>query len=421
MNPVRASISRVDGQGSPHNLLFNPASLKVSLTNRLQDEDSGAGKGQPRQNARVTTTKLETEIVYDTTDLGQDVRDKTSELKAMAQASGQANAKAPPAPPAVTFRWGRFTYSGVIESLSETLDFWSNEGIPLRATIQLVIQNVNGELDTNTSGVASAIAVVNPPSGGTGATGVAASAGDPGAGRAIAAMNGMESMRFGAGASVGISAGISVGVSGGVQLQAAAGFSIGFSIGISVSAGIGFGIGASADAGFGFGAGASAGFGAGAPSGAQGLASGSAGGSAAGSVGSSPGSGPAASAGAGAAAGFGAAAGASLGASASAGFAAAAANGAMAAVAAAAGASANTASPYGAAATAGVPASSGAFSGLGPSRAATLSYRIDPGRLLPPPVPVSGPATRFDIIGRAISLSSPGLSADVSGGVRFVQ
>jgi hypothetical protein len=421
MNPVRATISRVDGQGSSHNLLFNPASLKVSLSNRLQDEDSSAGKGQPRQNARVTTTKLETEITYDTTDIGQDVRDTTSGLKSMAHASGQANASAPPAPPAVMFRWGRFTYSGVIESLTETLDFWSNEGVPLRATIQLVIQNVNGELDTNDPSIQSSIALNPIPTGGTGATGVAANAGDPGAGRAIAAMNGMESMRFGAGASVAVSAG--------VQLQAAAGFSVGFSAGIGVSAGIGFGIGASAGMGAsaGLGVGASAGFSAGASAGFG------AGASAGFGAGSSSGFGAGASAGA--SAGFGASGGATFGASASAGFStgasASAGIAASGAVGFASGRSAGFASGgvvaitgsvsnFGGTATAGAFACAGAFSGLGPSRATTISYRIDPRRVLPPPVFASGPATLFDITGRAISVSSPGLSADVSGGVRFV-
>jgi Contractile injection system tube protein len=432
MNPVRATITPVTlgrprphnppvitPSGLPHTLLFNPASLKISLTNRLQNEDSSGGKGEKIQNVHATTTKLETEILYDTTDIGQDVRNTTSALKSMAVASAAANAAAPPAPPFVQFRWGRFTYVGVIESLTETLDFWSNEGVPLRATIQLVIQNVNGQLlDTIAPGVQSGVALNPIPTGGTGATGVAANAGDPGAGRAIAAMNGMESMRFGAGAALAVSTG--------VQLQAAAGFSVGFSAGIGISAGIGFGIGASAGAGVsaGFGAGASAGFSAGASAG----------------FGASASAGFGAGASAGTSVGFGASGGASFGASASAAFSAGAsarASGASAGFAAggvagfAPGGSAGYASggvvltggsvsTYAGVATAGVSASYGAFSGLGPSRATMISYRIDPRRVLVPPVLVSGPATRFDITGRAISVSSPGLSADVSGGVRFV-
>ena len=67
--PTRATL-RVVGQSDDEamTVLFNPASLKVSLTNKLQDEESGSsgtGGGQLRQATRVTTTKLETELVFD--------------------------------------------------------------------------------------------------------------------------------------------------------------------------------------------------------------------------------------------------------------------------------------------------------------------------------------------------------------------
>ena len=84
--PALARISPLGESGAQYDVHFNPASLKVSLTNRLQDEDATGGGGQPRQNTRVTTSKLETELVYDTTDTGQDVRDKTSVLKRLATA-----------------------------------------------------------------------------------------------------------------------------------------------------------------------------------------------------------------------------------------------------------------------------------------------------------------------------------------------
>ena len=78
MSRARATL-RIVGQddNAAMTVLFNPASLKVSLTNKLQDEESGSGGGggQARQATRVTTTKLETELVFDTTHNGSDVRD----------------------------------------------------------------------------------------------------------------------------------------------------------------------------------------------------------------------------------------------------------------------------------------------------------------------------------------------------------
>ena len=305
--------------------------------------------------------------------------------------------------------------------MNETLDFWANEGVPLRATIQLVIQNVNGAIDTNVAGVATQIALNPVPTGGTGATGVATNAGDPAGGRAIAAANGMESMRFGAGAAVGVSAG--------VQLQAAAGFSVGFSAGAGASAGIGFGVGASAGAGIevgggiGFGASASASASAGAGvfagTGVGGLASAGASASSVVSAGASASAGAfaGASASAGAfadaSAGFGASAGANFGASASAGF-----GGVR--MARRPPPLADPLSHSGASASAGVLASDGAFAGLGVSSTTLTPYRLNPMRALPPPVFISGQVTQFDVTGRAIVTSSSGLSANVGGGVQFI-
>ncbi len=398
MTAAVARISRIQGGGTPHDVQFNPASLKVGLTNRIQDEDTSGTGGQPRQNTRVTTSKLETELIYDTTETGSDVRIKTKELKDMAIAAPAT----PPAPAKVEFRWGNFKFVGVIESLNETLDFWAAEGVPLRSTIQLVIQNVDGGADTNAPGDL-ATATLNPiPAGGTGTTGAATAAGDPRAGRAVAAANGIENMRMTAGGSVAVSAG--------VQLQAAAGFSL--SAGASAGAGIGIGIGASAGAGvsagagFGIGAvasaGASAGFGAGASAGFG--------------VGASVGFGASAGAGFGAGASFGASASAGFGASASAGF------GASAGVSTASGFTSGSTVGFTARASAGASASSGAFAGLGVSKTTSTVFRLDPARLLPPPQTVTiGSATQFDVTGRAIAGGSSGLTANVTAtaGIRF--
>jgi hypothetical protein len=406
MTTAVARISRVDGSGTAHDVQFNPPSLKVGLSNRLQDEDASGSGGQSRQNTRVTTAKLETELVYDTTESGEDVREKTRALKDMAIAA----AGTPPAPAKIEFRWGNFKFVGVIESLNETLDFWAAEGVPLRATVQVVIQNVDGGADVNAPGAPAQVTLNTIPEGGTGTTGAATAAGDPGAGRAVAAANGIENMRMTAGGAVAVSAS--------VQLQAAAGFSL--SAGIGVSAGAGFGIGAVAGGGAsaGIGAGASAGFGAGASAGFAAGAGASFGASASAGFGASASAGFAAGAsagfGAGATAGFSAGATAGFGAGTSAGFSSTSfSSGRFSSASFSTGGSAR--------ASAGVSASAGAFAGLGTSRT-TTSVRLDPGRLLPPPATARvGSATQFDVTGRAISTGSSGLTANVtaSAGIRF--
>jgi len=255
----------------------------------------------------------------------------------------------------VEFRWGRFSFTGVIETLSETLDFWSAEGVPLRSTLQLTMAGTG--LDTLAANPPRRARLKQVSARSTGATGAAREAGDSAAGRQLAAQNGIEDMRMAAGGTLAVSAGVS--------LQAAAGFSL------SAGAGAGFGIGATAGASAGAGIGAGAGLGVSAGAGA-GISAGFAGG-----------------------AGTGFAAGASA-----------------------------SAAGFGASASAGVAAAGGAFAGLGVSRTASASVRLDPERMASPPsLSWSASTGSFDVTGKAVSSGSAGLSANVSGtaraGVRF--
>lgn len=374
--PTKAHFEGVGVSGSAFDVMFNPASLKISLTNKLQDEQAGgAQNGQAKQSTQGTTSKLETELIFDTTELGADVRELSGKLKSLALTMKGAEAK----PPQVEFRWGRFAFKGVIESYNETLDFWSSEGVPLRSTVQVTMQG-SGPDTVNEKAPAKAVLNTATP-GGRGTTGVATEAGDPRAGRALAAANGVEDMRMAVGGALTVQAS--------VELKAAVGFSASASVGIGASVGAGAGLGVGASAGVGVGA--SAGFGAGASAGA-GIGAGASAGFGAGAS-AGPGAGASAGFGAGASAGFGAGASAGFGVGASAGF--------------------------GGSATAGMSASAGAFAGLGQSKTA-VSVRLDPERLLPPPsMPAVSSGAQFDVTGRLITGGSTGLSANVRGGVRI--
>ncbi len=408
---AKATLSAHDKSASI-TVMFNPASLKVTLTNKMQDDKSGGAQGgQPKQNTQGTTRKLETELVFDTTDTGADVRDAyklltTTLAQAPDQSSGGAKGGPDQAPPPIVdFGWGNFLFSGVIESLNETLDFWSSEGVPLRSTVQLVMQGVKPDGTATTDPPPIQVTMNTAPPNGAGATAVATNAGDPRAGRALAAANGVENMRM--------SAGGALAVTGGVQLQAAAGFSLSLSAGAGAS--IGFGVGASAGGGasLGFGAGASGGVGLSAGAGASAGVGASAG--FGGGVGVGGGAGIGLSAGAGASAGIGFSGGASAGFGAVAGVTAGSTTtGAFAVVQA----GPTSSMLFGGQATAGVAATAGAFNGLGPSKT-FVSVQVDPMRLLPPPImPSLGSSAQFDVTGRAIGGGSAGLSADVRGVVR---
>lgn len=418
MTPGLAYFTQGTADGTPIPVHFNPTSLRVTLTNQF-------GEDPPEQHARATTGKLDCELLFDTTHDGSDVRSATAALRAMAVATGVAP---PPSGqqqqsngslPKVFFHWGTTTFEGLIESLSETLDYWSSDGVPLRASINLSMKGSELRSGAYTaSAMATAVetpALVDfvpvPAMNGLGASGAAARSGDPGAGRFLAALNKMESMRSGA------PAGASLGASASARLSAAAGFaasggvSAGGSAGFKAGAGIGFGAGASAGASASAGLSASVGVGM-----AAGMSAG-----AGFSAGASAGAGFSAGATAGAGASFGASAGASAGFVASAGASFAASAGASA-FAGSGGSFSASAVSYGGSASAGVSASQGAFAALGSSKTTLPSGGFSLDKLLPPPAPAVGANAQFDSTGKLVSGGgqvAAGYSASASAGVTF--
>lgn len=254
-----ASFETLTGEKLTVPVHFNPASLQYTVANTLKEEGKGAKK---KQYVSQTTAKLTMDLVFDTTDSGEDVRVTTNKMAKLLQPVAAGGGKN--VPPTVRFSWGAYAFTGMVEQYKETIDFFAAGGIPLRAAINLTLSSQDVVFDSGTANPASvdtdltAEPVVAPGSddaaGPGGAQGVANAAGDPRAARAIAAANGADSLRFGAGAS------LAVGASVGVGFAAGASASVGFSAGIGASAGAGFsaaaGAGMSASAGLSAGAGA---------------------------------------------------------------------------------------------------------------------------------------------------------------------
>ena len=58
------------------------------------------------------------------------------------------------APPGVLFQWGSFYFAGVMDGMNETLEFFSHEGRPLRASVSISItqQKVNPKIGGTNGG-----------------------------------------------------------------------------------------------------------------------------------------------------------------------------------------------------------------------------------------------------------------------------
>ncbi len=274
---AKATLTALPG-GTPLNVHFNPASLVYSVENSVAQQ---SGNPKKAQYVAQFSGKLTMDLQFDTTDTGSDVRTVTNQVALFMQASANASAAAqnsappsangnssgppPKAPPVLMFQWGTYQFQGIMDSFKETIDFFSNDGVALRALVSIGLSRQDNVFDegANLSGPTGAGSLV-PSSSSDSAQSMATRGGDPSAARQLGADNGLESLRFTGGASLQVSG-------GGVQLNppaafvtassasAGAGLSLGISVGASAGGSLGVSIGGSAGISAGVSIGGSAG------------------------------------------------------------------------------------------------------------------------------------------------------------------
>jgi hypothetical protein len=125
---------------------FNPDTLKVAFANQIQQPQGGGDQGgaQAQQFVGAGSTKLSVQLWFDVTqELGDlpdviDVRKLTERVAYFITPKGEpANKPKKWIPPAVRFLWGTFQFDGIMESLEESLEHFSAEGRPLRASVTI--------------------------------------------------------------------------------------------------------------------------------------------------------------------------------------------------------------------------------------------------------------------------------------------
>ncbi len=143
---------RVISEGRKVTVQFNPESLKQAFSNQIAGNNNQGGSAI--QFASKGTTKLSFEMWFDATaaqPAGQtpqdDVRQLTQEITAfMSTTPVGTGDNARFKPPGCRFQWGTFLFEGVVESINETLEFFSEEGKPLRASVSVSIAKQDVEV-----------------------------------------------------------------------------------------------------------------------------------------------------------------------------------------------------------------------------------------------------------------------------------
>jgi len=126
---------------------FNPETLKVSYQNQIQQPEGGDKRGSPSNLfVGAGTTKLSCTLWFDVNapqpkqpdpdfKVVDDVRRLTARVSYFITPKPDKKDSKKFVPPGVAFVWGSFRFEGIMEGVEESLEFFSPEGKPLRASV----------------------------------------------------------------------------------------------------------------------------------------------------------------------------------------------------------------------------------------------------------------------------------------------
>ncbi|MCK9688540.1 hypothetical protein [Scleromatobacter humisilvae] len=137
-------------KGATADVQFNPETLKITYANQIvQPKGGDQAAGTPgRQFVGEGTTKLALQLWFDVTAMEtnpvDDVRRLTQPViffmtPQKNSTPKSADEKDKLVPPPVRFQWGSFIFDGVVDGIEQSLEFFSPDGKPLRASIGLTL------------------------------------------------------------------------------------------------------------------------------------------------------------------------------------------------------------------------------------------------------------------------------------------
>lgn len=171
-----AELREVDAKGELLNnensrmpVQFNPETLKVTYANAVVPPApaSGEGKATDQTDTSTTqfvgrgTTKLTVQLWFDVTSVvsselqkyissRKDVRLLTKRVAYfISPKEVQGSNPKTYLPPAVSFIWGSFRFDGIMESMDESLEFFSPDGVPLRASVSISLAQASFQFAFN--------------------------------------------------------------------------------------------------------------------------------------------------------------------------------------------------------------------------------------------------------------------------------
>ena len=124
------SVSRI-----PIPVMFNPPEYQLQVTNQFAEVGIPGLGSSLLQFVRGSARTLTMELFFDTTDLGIDVRVHTGLVLGLTSLNSETHA-----PPPLLFVWGSLIFPCVLESVTQTFDFFNTLGMPLRARLNVTLK-----------------------------------------------------------------------------------------------------------------------------------------------------------------------------------------------------------------------------------------------------------------------------------------
>jgi hypothetical protein len=178
---AKAQLIETDSQGNPLSggktvtVQFNPQTLKLNYSN--QWGSGNQSQGSSTQFVSTSETKLSMELWFDVTlplpplpnglpDPNGDVR-KLTQLVAYFMTVQNPNAPQQQSrvPPSLKFQWGSFVFNGTMETMDETIDLFSPDGIPLRSNVSISIKKHDLNFEFAQAGGPQSQSAATPPPG----------------------------------------------------------------------------------------------------------------------------------------------------------------------------------------------------------------------------------------------------------------
>jgi hypothetical protein len=142
---IMDSTGTVTGTGKTVPVQFNPQTLKLNYANQWGSGDQA--QGSSTQFVGTSTTKLSLELWFDVTlpvpdgmpDPGGDVRKMTQLVTYFMTVQNPTGPQNTRVPPSMKFQWGSFLFNGTMDTMDETIDLFSPDGLPLRSNVSISI------------------------------------------------------------------------------------------------------------------------------------------------------------------------------------------------------------------------------------------------------------------------------------------